>query len=232
MWFVVWIIATIVSINTLLLSVPNIVNQLNNWEKSGFTTLFDSEITTEERLRNEQFAEIEIDEALAVQLIEDTCCFVEVKGNVNALRNIKATIEENKLKLEMQNHVENLGNKYSVDVHYCTEIKKIEIGSASVVSAESSRIKSNDLEIDAASASVINLGIECKKLDIEAASAAVVNICGEADHLTADLSAAAVVNFKDLVANSANIKASSGAIVELPKTENINLDSAPGAVIK
>ena len=232
MWFVVWIIATIVSINTLLLSVPNIVNQLNNWEKSGFTTLFDREITTEERLRNEQFAEIEIDEALAVQLIEDTCCFVEVKGNVNALRNIKATIEENKLKLEMQNHVENLGNKYSVDVHYCTEIKKIEIGSASVVSAESSRIKSNDLEIDAASASVINLGIECKKLDIEAASAAVVNICGEADHLTADLSAAAVVNFKDLVANSANIKASSGAIVELPKTENINLDSAPGAVIK
>ena len=232
MWFVVWIIATIVSINTLLLSVPNIVNQLNNWEKSGFTTLLDSEITTEERLRNEQFTEIEIDEALAIQLIEDTCCFVEVKGNVNALRNIKATIEGNKLKLKRLNHIEILGNKYSIDVHYCTEIRKIEIGNASVVSNESNRIKSNDLEINAESASVINLGVECKKLDIEASSAAVVNIWGETDLLTAELSSAAVVNFKDLTADNANIEASSGAIIELPKTENINLDIAPGAVIK
>ena len=232
MWFVIWIIATIVSINTLLLSMPNIVNRLNNWEESGFTTMLDGDITTEERLRNELFSEIDIDEAFAVKLIEDTCSFVEVKGNANALRNIKTTVEEGKLKLKMQHHIENFSNKYSVDVHYCSEIKKIEIGHASVVSNESNRIKSNDLEIDASSASVINLGVDCKKLNIEAESASAVNIWGKTEILTADLSAASVVNFKDLDSDNANIKASSGAVVELPKTENINLDSTPGAVIK
>ena len=51
MWFVVWIIATIVSISTLALSIPNIINQLENWEEGGFQTMFDGDITTEERLQ-------------------------------------------------------------------------------------------------------------------------------------------------------------------------------------
>lgn len=232
MWFVIWIIATIVSINTLLLSVPNIVGTLKNLEENGFVAIFDGNITTEERLRNEQFTEIEIDEALAVQLIEDTCCYVEVRGNAATLRNIKTTIEKKTLKLEVNNYINNLGNQHGVIVHYCTEINKIEMGSASVISNESNRIKSNDLEIDASSASVLNLGVDCKKLDIEASSAAVLNVFGETDLLTAELSSATVVNFKDLVADTANIKATSGAIIELPKTEKINLDKAPGVVIK
>ncbi len=231
-WFVIWIIATITSINTLLISVPNIVNRLNNWGKSNFTTLLNSETTTEERLRNEPFNEIEINEALVVQLVEDTCCFLEVKGNVNALRNIKATIEDNKLILKMQNHIENFNNKYSVNVHYCSELKKIKIGSTSVVSNESNHIKSNNLEIDVASTSVINIGVECNKLDIKTASAAVVNIWGKTDFLTANLAASTVVNFKDLVADTANIKALAGSIVELPKTEKINLDNVLDAIIK
>lgn len=232
MWFVIWIIAVIVSINTLLFSVPNIVNTVKNLDENGFVAIFGGDITTEERLRNEQFTAIEIDDALVVQLIEDTCCFVEVRGNTNTLRNIKTTIEENTLKLELRNYVNNLGNQHGVSVHYCSEINKIEMGSASVISSDSNRIKSNDLEIDAASASVINLGVDCKKLDIEASSAAVLNIWGETDLLNAELSSAAVINFKDLVADSVNIEAASGSIIDLPKTENIKINKAPGVIIK
>ena len=138
----------------------------------------------------------------------------------------------NTLKLELRNYVNNLGNQHGVSVHYCSEINKIEMGSASVISSDSNRIKSNDLEIDAASASVINLGVDCKKLDIEASSAAVLNIWGETDLLNAELSSAAVINFKDLVADSANIEAASGSIIDLPKTENIKINKAPGVIIK
>ena len=49
------------------------------------------------------------------------------------------------------------------------------------------------------------MGVDCKKLDIEAESASVVNIWGETEILTAELSTATTVNFKDLEANSANI---------------------------
>ena len=232
MWFIIWIIATVVSISTLVMSASNVAGALENFEKNGFITVFDENTTTEERLRNTQFTEIEIDDALVVQLFEDTCSFVEVKGSTAALRNIKTYVEGNTLNLELQNRINTLSNKHSIKVHYCSEIKKIEIGSASVVSNESNRIKSNHLEIDASSASVINLGVACNNLNIEASSAAVINIWGETDHFIAELSPTAIANFKDLAAKTANIEAESGAIVELPKTENINLDSEPGAVIK
>ena len=96
----------------------------------------------------------------------------------------------------------------------------------------SNRIKSIDLEIDASSASVINLGVACNNLDIDASSAAVINIWGETEILTAELSPTAIANLKDLSAKNANIEASTGTIVELPKTENINLNQATGAIIK
>lgn len=232
MWFVIWIIAVIVSINTLLLHIPNMVDTLRNLEENGFVTIFDGDIITEERLRNQQFNAIEIDEALIVQLIEDSCCYIEVKGNASALRNIKTTIENNTLKLELLNYVTNLGNQHKIIVHYCSELNKIEMDNASIISNETNQINSNYLEIDASSASIINLGIKCNQLDIEASSAAVLNIWGETNLLTAELSSAAVVNFKDLVADSAKINASTGAITELPKSEKIDIDKAPGAIIK
>ena len=231
MWFVIWIIATIVSISTLLQSIPKAVDSLNNLEENGLLAILDENTTTEERLRNTQFNEIEIDDALVVQLIEDTCCFVEVRGTTTALRNIKTYVEENTLNIELQKGI-TLSNKHSVSIHYCSEIKKIEIGSASVVSTESNRIKSNDLEIDASSASVINLGVACNNLDIDASSAAVINIWGETEILTAELLPTAIANLKDLSAKNANIEASTGTVVELPKTENINLNQATGAIIK
>ena len=231
MWFVIWIIATIVSISTLLQSIPKAVDSLNNLEENGLLAILDENTTTEERLRNTQFNEIEIDDALVVQLIEDTCCFVEVRGTTTALRNIKTYVEENTLNIELQKGI-TLSNKHSVSIHYCSEIKKIEIGSASVVSTESNRIKSIDLEIDASSASVINLGVACNNLDIDASSAAVINIWGETEILTAELSPTAIANLKDLSAKNANIEASTGTVVELPKTENINLNQATGAIIK
>ncbi|MBR4154972.1 MAG: PspC domain-containing protein, partial [Paludibacteraceae bacterium] len=101
MWFIIWIIATIVSISTLVMSASNVAGALENFEKNGFITIFDENTTTEERLRNTQFTEIEIDDALVVQLIEDTCSFIEVKGSTAALRNIKTYVEGNTLNLEL-----------------------------------------------------------------------------------------------------------------------------------
>jgi hypothetical protein len=139
MWFIIWIIASIVSINMLLVSIPNIVNTLENLDENGYIALFDNNSTTEERLRDETFNAIDIDNALVVKLTKDTCSFIEVRGNANTLRNISATIEGNTLKLKRQGTI-NTHNKQHIIVHYCSEINKIEMSSASVLSNENEHI--------------------------------------------------------------------------------------------
>lgn len=231
MWFIIWIIASLISLSTLIANVPQLSKLLNNFNENDFTTLIDSNITTEERLRNEIYNRIEIGNALNVILVEDTCSFIEVKGNAYSLRNIKTSIEDNTLKLKLTQPINTLNDKNSITIHYSSEINEIEMTSASVISNENNSLKSNGLEIDASTASVINLNVECAKLDIEASSAAVINITGKANYLTSELSSAAIVNFKELIVDSAYIEASSGAIIDAPKTPNITINNNSGAII-
>jgi phage shock protein PspC (stress-responsive transcriptional regulator) len=230
MWFIIWIIASIVSINMLLVSIPNIVNTLENLDENGYIALFDNNSTTEERLRDETFNAIDIDNALVVKLTKDTCSFIEVRGNANTLRNISATIEGNTLKLKRQGTI-NTHNKQHIIVHYCSEINKIEMSSASVLSNENEHIIGRHLEIEAESAAVINLGVECETLDIDAESAAVINIYGKTDILKANLASASVANFKDLAVDSAYIDAASAAVIDAPKTQNLNLKKQNTTII-
>ena len=222
LWFIIWIIASIISINTLLVSIPNLVNTLENLDENGFIALFDNNTTTEERLRGETFNAIDIDNALIVQLVKDTCSFVEVKGSTTTLRNTTATIDNNTLKLKRQGIIDT-HNGQLIIVHYCAEINKIEMSSASVLSNENECIDSRHLEIEAESAAVLNIGVNCENLNIDAESAAVINIWGKTNSLTADIASAAVVNFKDLTTDIANIDADIAAIIDAPKTENLNL---------
>lgn len=216
-WFIVWIVAVIVSINSLILNVPNVVNALRNWEENDFVLLLDDDIVTEERLRGVMFNEIDIDEAMNVHLVTDTCNYVEVKSSATSIRNIETIVENGELKIKLTSPIDNLTNGKGVIVHYCSTLEKIEIGSASIVSNKDERIVANNLELDIESAAVVNLGVKCARLDIDAESAAVVNIWGECDHLEADLSTAAVANFKDLVTGNAIIDADTGAVIDGPK---------------
>jgi phage shock protein PspC (stress-responsive transcriptional regulator) len=222
LWFIIWIIASIISINTLLVSIPNLVNTLENLDENGFIALFDNNTTTEERLRGETFNAIDIDNALVVQLVKDTCSFVEVKGSTTTLRNTSASIDNNTLKLKRQGIIDTHNGQHII-VHYCAEINKIEMSSASVLSNENECIDSRHLEIEAESAAVLNIGVNCENLNIDAESAAVINIWGKTNSLTADIASAAVVNFKDLTTDIANIDADIAAVIDAPKTENLNL---------
>ena len=231
-WFILWIIATIISITTLLLSIPNIANTLKIIDDHNFITIFEENTITEERLHNKTFNAIDIDKTLAVKLIEDTCCFVEVKGNATTLRNIKTTIEENTLKVKKVNPINNINDKNAIIIHYCSELNKIGIDNASVLSNEQSQIKSTHLELDISSAGVINVNVNCEHLNIKASSATVLNICGKTNSFTAELSSTAVANFGNLEANEAHIEASSGAIIDIPKCNNIDMNKKLGVIIK
>jgi len=105
------------------------------------------------------------------------------------------------------------------------------MSSASVITNENEQINSRNLEIEAESAAVLNLGVNCETLNVDAESAAVINIWGETNYLKADLASAAVVNFKDLATDSADIEAATAAVIDAPKTKNLNLKKQNSTII-
>ena len=215
MWFIVWIVAIIVSINSLIFNIPNIVNAMMYFDENDIAFFDDDDSITEVRLSGETFDSIDIDNALIVKLVEDSCCYVEVKGSASTLRNISSSIENNTLCLGCLGEINTRMEKHVI-VHYCSELRKIELNSASVLSNDNKTLITKDLELDIESAAVVNLGVKCERLDVDAESAAVVNIWGECEYLEGDLASAAVANFKDLTAQNTVINASSAAVVDAP----------------
>ncbi len=215
MWFIVWIVAIIVSINSLIFNVPNIVNAMMYFDENDIAFFDDDDSITEVRLSGETFDSIDIDNALIVKLVEDSCCYVEVKGSASTLRNISSSIENNTLCLECLGEINTRKGEHVI-VHYCSELHKIEVSRASVLSNDNKILITKDLELDIESTAVVNLGVKCERLDVDAESAAVVNIWGECEYLEGDLASAAVANFKDLTAQNTVINASSAAVVDAP----------------
>lgn len=218
-WFVVWIIAIIVSINSLIFNIPNIVNAMMYLNNNDIALFTDDNSITEERLKGETFDTIDIDNALVVKLVEDSCCYVEVRGSASTLRNISSSVENNTLHLGRLGEINTRMGEHVI-VHYCSELHKIEINSASVLSNNNKTLRTNNLELDIESAAVVNLGVKCERLDVDAESVAVVNIWGECEYLKGDLASAAVVNFEDLTAQNAVINAAAAAVVDTTKVEN------------
>ena len=231
-WFVVWLIASIVSICSLALNAPHIVRTLENLDENDFIFVVDDDIITEERLRDAAFNCIDIEGNLIVELKQDSCNYVEVKSNATNIRNIETKVENGELKLRLTSPIDKLTNGKGVVVHYCSTLEKLEIGCASVVTNNEERITANNLKLDIESAAVVNLGVKCSRLDMDASSAAVVNIWGECDSLEADLSSAAVATLKDLSADNAVIDVASGAVIDAPKCKNIKMEKESGAIVK
>lgn len=231
-WFVVWLVSSIVSVNTLALNAPYVVRTLQNLDENDFIFMVDNNIITEERLRDAMFTSIDIDGNLMVELKQDTCNYIEVKSNATNIRNIETIVKNGELKLSLTSPIENLTNTKIIVVHYCSTIDKIDVGSASIVSNNEEKIITDNLELDIESAAVINLGVQCSNLNVDASSAAVVNIWGECDYLEADLSSAAVANLKDLTAGNALIDAASAAVIDAPKCQNIKVEKESGAIVK
>jgi hypothetical protein len=133
-WFVVWLVSSIVSVNTLALNAPYVVRTLQNLDENDFIFMVDNNIITEERLRDAMFTSIDIDGNLIVELKQDTCNYIEVKSNATNIRNIETIVKNGELKLSLASPIENLTNTKSIVVHYCSTIDKIDVGSASIVS--------------------------------------------------------------------------------------------------
>lgn len=223
-WFVVWIVAVIIWIATVITN-STVIN--DSVGRNFYGSQFDY---TEERLVGEPFNAINVSSGLKVKLKADTIPFVEVKGSERGLRSTKVSISDNTLTLTVNQSKSRIELPLVV-VHY-TDLLSIKTTSeANVSNHESDCIRTKMFDIDASSASRVNVAVECESLFISSSSAAKVDAEGSASKLIANSSSASKIDVEDLHAGYARAEASSGAKIELC-ADTINVSASSGSSIE
>lgn len=134
--------------------------------------------------------------------------------------------------LKIQMAPGNYRNRGSVKVYVTyVELDKIVATSASNVFSDG-QIKSNSMELHAASAATIEVSVDVNDIQISVSSAADVNVEGKTKTLDAEASSAGEVDAYSLVAESATVSASSAGDVKCNVSSALEAKASSGGSIR
>ncbi|MBT1704718.1 head GIN domain-containing protein [Chryseosolibacter indicus] len=152
---------------------------------------------------------------------------VEVSGG--KLTDVLTEVSGSYLKVHMRE-----GNHRNINVKvYVTyvHIDKLSSSSAGSIFGEET-IKADDIEISASSAGTIDVTVDGNRVEASASSAADIDLKGRAKTISVDASSAGEIDAYDLVAETVNAEASSGASIKINVTENLNAHASSGGGIR
>ncbi len=187
-------------------------------------------ITSEWRELN-SFESIEVSDGIEVKCLVSHENKIKLEAPENVLPNIVCKVKNNTLVLSVDAPLFQKISSIKATVYYNKNPNAIETSSGAYIVYKDT-IFTNTLELTANSGSTIKLITINEKTIINASSAGEVKIKGKANDLKISTSSAADVKAEDLVAQNAQIKASSGSDVNVYVTKKIEADASSGADIK
>jgi Putative auto-transporter adhesin, head GIN domain len=164
------------------------------------------QVTTTKREVTENFTKIETSEAIAVEIEQAENNSIEVETDSNLQNHVKTTISNGVLKISLDKNMiicEELIVRVKIK-----ELKEIETTSASSIKSVNT-IKGNSLNINATSASEIDLEAEYETITIDASSTGDVTIKGKTLKLETNASSASSIDASELMSNEVFAKTSS-----------------------
>jgi hypothetical protein len=188
----------------------------------------DVEQNKEERKLN-PFNEVKVGQAIKVYLHRSAEEKVVIETtNINP-DEVETDVEDGRLRISLS------GNRYRninvrVDVYY-RSIKNISASSASSISGEGV-IRGDDFKISVSSAASVELKLDVNTLEIDASSSGDTKISGKAHEVEIDVSSAGGVNAYDLMAEIADVDASSAGNVRVHVTKSLKAHASSGGSIR
>lgn len=220
-WFAVWVLS-LVSLCTIF-----VVHRNSNWVESGNTYT-----VTERRLENEPFNSVSVSNAVVANLIPDSITYVEIMGNENSLRNTKAVVEDNQLRISIEAAENNaMRQRPVVDIHY-KDISSIIATTAASVRNEGYVIETDKISISTSSAAKANIGLSCQSATVVTTSASDIKLSGDTRYVNISSSSASKVNAKGLQAGNATITAASGSNIKVSADTLATVRASSGAKIR
>ncbi|WP_298481126.1 head GIN domain-containing protein [uncultured Maribacter sp.] len=184
-------------------------------------------VVEEDRKVTDDFTVISASEGIQVYVTQAEEYHISVKADENVIDLIGTDIANGKLRIHA---IENIGRSTKKVYVSLPNINALKSSSGSHLTAENI-IKSNDLEIDASSGSILSAQISCKELEVDASSGANISLSGKANNADVDSSSGANIRAKNLNTLVCSAEASSGSNIKIHVSESLHADASSGANI-
>ncbi len=184
-------------------------------------------VVNQSRTITEDFSSVSASEGIKVYVTQAEDYLITVKGDENIIDLIGTDIKNGKLRIHA---TENIGNATKEVYVSLPNISTLKSSSGSHLTTKNA-IKSDNLEVDASSGSILKVEIYCNNLELDASSGANISISGEAKTADIDSSSGSNIKAKDLKTAICNAEASSGSNIKIYVTESLQADASSGANI-
>ena len=185
----------------------------------------DGNVVTQERVVTQPFNAIEASTGLEVELTMDQNEKVMVVADKNLLEIITTEVKNNTLHITTK---QNIGRSKSKKILVGVKnISSIQARAGVALRSEGALIV-DDLEITSSSGSNTSLIVDAKSLQLNASSGANLRVEGNTNYLKVKASSGAHINANDLIAKNTQAKASSGANIQVVKTNHISIEESSG----
>ena len=186
-------------------------------------------VQIEKRTINESFTAIHASEGLDVYLTQGNNEDISVEADENLLDIIVTEVVDNTLKIHCK---ENIGRSKSQKVMVTfNDISKIVSTSGSDVYSTNT-INSENLELKSTSGSDMKLDVNTSVLNCKSTSGSDLKISGKTDKLIAEATSGSDIKAGNLIAQSSQVKATSGADITINTQKELTAKATSGGDIK
>lgn len=175
------------------------------------------------------FHGIKVSNAITVYLQKGNSTAVRVEADGIDLDEIQTNVEGGILKIYLRK-----GNFRNIDVQVTVTFTNLDMLAASSASAIFSKdvIKTDRIEVMASSAATIEVVLDAREVSLNASSAADLEVSGKAGSVQIDVSSAGDIDAYDLIAQRAQVTASSAGEAKVSVEQEINALASSGGSIK
>jgi hypothetical protein len=187
-----------------------------------------STVAEESRSVTEEFTEVHASEGLDVYVTQSDQFSIEVEADENVIDLIGTDIKDGELRIHC---IENIGRATKKIYVTLPEITSLESSSGADLSVTET-ITATDLNLHASSGSDLSIEVEAQDITAHTSSGADIRISGKTQHLKADASSGSDIKAQELLAETCNAEASSGADISVNVSEKLVAVASSGADVK
>jgi hypothetical protein len=174
------------------------------------------------------FKAIEVSNGIDLSITQDSFEKVVVETDENIQKILKTEVEGEMLKIYLE---EGVLHAKKLNVYVTLKQLKALDTSSGADAKSTGKINAEDLKINSSSGSEAKMEVSCQHLTARSSSGSNIKLSGTAQYLTADSSSGSEINGSSLVAEKADLSASSGADIDVQVTRELKAHASSGAGI-
>ncbi len=176
------------------------------------------------------FNAITVSQSIEVDIQQGTQTSVQVEADDNIISYVETVNNGGKLSIRLKN-LTNIRNA-TLKVHIIApNVESFTTSSAAKIKSNGLISSSNQIEINASSASNISLQMQAPSVKMESSSAAELNISGKTKDANVEASSGSNIDVQNLKAENVTASASSGSTVKVFASVSVDASSSSGSNI-